>query len=61
MAVDYSKLFSNKKRTTPELNLKPEERIVLSSDFNLFYKPETEPLPSGVENFVASLTKLSND
>ena len=61
MAVDYSKLFSNKKRTTPELNLKPEERIVLSSDFNLFYKPETEPLPSGVENFVASLDNFIND
>jgi len=61
MAVDYSKLFSSKKRTTPELNLKPEQRIVLSSDFNLFYKPEEEPLPAGLQEFTTAMDNFVND
>ena len=33
-----------KRRTTPELNLPKELPQVLSTDFNLFYKPEAEPV-----------------
>jgi len=43
------------KRKVPELKLKPEEGIVLSSDFNMFYAPQSEPLPAGVEQFAKGL------
>ena len=43
------------KRKTPELKLQPEESIVLSQDFNLFYEPQTRPLPAGVEQFAKGL------
>ena len=43
------------KRKTPELKLNPEENIVLSQDFNLFYEPQTRPLPAGVEQFAKGL------
>ena len=39
-----------KRRTTPELNLQAELPQVLSTDFNLFYKPQAEPLTAGLEN-----------
>ena len=55
MVKNLSSLFSNKKRTTPELKLQMEEQQVLSNDFNLFYKPEEEPLPSGLVTFAKSL------
>ena len=44
-----------KRRIKPELNLQPELPQVLSEDFNLFYKPQAEPLPAGLENFTKSL------
>ena len=50
-----------KRRNTPELNLTPELPEVRSSDFNLFYKPEVEPLPAGLETFAKSLDAFVND
>ena len=29
-----------------------EEPLVLSRDFNLFYRPQEKPLPAGTENFI---------
>ena len=49
------------RRQTPELNLKPEERIVLSSDFNLFYKPEEKPIDPSIAGFVKALDNFVND
>ena len=49
------------RRQTPELNLKPEERIVLSSDFNLFYKPEEKPVDPSIAGFVQALDNFVND
>ena len=49
-----------KRRTTPELNLQAELPQVLSTDFNLFYKPQAEPLPAGLENFTKSLDAFVN-
>ena len=43
------------KRKTPELKLNEEEPLVLSRDFNLFYRPQEKPLPAGTENFIKSL------
>jgi len=43
------------KRKTPELKLQPEDSIVLSNDFNLFYEPQKKPLPAGVEEFTKGL------
>ena len=48
-------------RTTPELDLKPELTEPNSEDFNLFYKPETKPLPAGLEIFARSLDIFVND
>ena len=33
-----------RKRETPVLNLPPDLPQVVSQDFNLFYKPEPEPV-----------------
>ena len=41
MAKDITSMFSGSKKR-PTLDLKPEESLVLSTDFNLFYKPEEE-------------------
>ena len=49
-----------KRRTTPELNLQAELPQVLSTDFNLFYKPQAEPVPAGLENFTKSLDAFVN-
>ena len=38
-----------KRRTTPELNLQKELPQVLSTDFNLFYKPDVAPVDPSVE------------
>tara|TARA_S200000501_G_scaffold45870_1_gene37095 strand:- start:5075 stop:6898 length:1824 start_codon:yes stop_codon:yes gene_type:complete len=46
---------------TPELNLTPELPEVRSEDFNLFYKPEAEPLPQGLKEFANSLDRFVND
>ena len=43
------------KRKTPELKLNEEEPLVLSRDYNLFYRPQEKPLPAGTENFIKSL------
>jgi hypothetical protein len=48
-------------RTTPTLDLKPELTEPNSEDFNLFYKPETKPLPAGLEIFARSLDIFVND
>ena len=39
----------------PTLNLTPELPEVRSEDFNLFYRPEAEPLPQGLKDFANSL------
>ena len=44
-----------KRRTTPELNLQKELPQVLSTDFNLFYKPDVAPVDPSVEAFTKSL------
>ena len=46
------------KRTTPELNLQKELPQVLSTDFNLFYKPEAKPVDPSVELFTKSLDRF---
>ncbi len=45
-------------RNIPELNLEPEEAKVLSTDFNLFYRPQEEPLPAGVKEFSDALNNF---
>ena len=45
----------------PRLDLSPELPEVRSEDFNLFYKPETEPLPAGLEKFSRSLSAFVSD
>ena len=47
-----------KRRTTPELNLQKELPKVLSTDFNLFYEPEAEPVDKSVDIFTKSLDNL---
>ena len=47
-------------RKTPDLNLQPEEQKVLSTDFNLFYRPQEAPLPAGMKEFTASLDNFVN-
>ena len=47
------------KYVTPDLNLVPEAPEVLSRDFNLFYRPEVEPLPAGLKEFASSLQTFS--
>jgi hypothetical protein len=54
VAKDITDMFSGSKKR-PTLNLKPEESLVLSTDFNLFYKPEEEPEVSGMKEFTNSL------
>ena len=54
MAKDITDMFSGSKKR-PTLNLKPEESLVLSNDFNLFYKPEVEPEVAGMKEFTSSL------
>ena len=49
-----------KDRRNPELNLVPEEQKVLSTDFNLFYRPQEAPLPAGMKEFTASLDNFVN-
>ena len=44
-----------KRRTTPELNLQKELPQVLSTDFNLFYKPDVAPVDKSVDAFTKSL------
>ena len=44
-----------KRRTTPELNLQKELTQVLSTDFNLFYKPDVAPVDKSVDEFTKSL------
>ena len=44
-----------KRRTTPELNLQKELPQVLSTDFNLFYKPDVAPIDKSVDVFTKSL------
>ena len=61
MVKNVSSLFSSTKRTTPTLDLKPELTEPNSDDFNLFYKPETKPLPAGLEIFAKSLDTFVND
>ena len=50
-----AKLLRKKGRSTTELELNPEITQPLSSDFNLYYKPEAEPLPSGMKEFVEAV------
>ncbi len=45
----------------PILDLTPELPEVRSEDFNLFYKPETKPLPAGLEQFSRSLDAFVSD
>jgi hypothetical protein len=45
----------------PTLNLTPELPEVRSEDFNLFYRPEAEPLPQGLKEFSDSLDRFVND
>jgi len=54
MAKDITSMFSGSKKR-PTLDLKPEESLVLSTDFNLFYKPEEEPEIAGMKEFTNSL------
>ena len=58
MATDISSLFNSKAKKRPTLDLKPEESLVLSTDFNLFYKPEEEPEIAGMKEFTASLSSF---
>ena len=60
MAKDITSMFSGSK-SRPTLDLKPEESLVLSTDFNLFYKPEEEPEIAGMKEFTASLSNFIND
>ena len=49
-----------KRRNTPNLELTPELTEVRSRDFNMFYRPDREPLPAGLENFTRSLDNFVN-
>ena len=48
-------------RMTPRLDLTPEKRQVLSSDFNLFYKPQAKPEIAGAKELYSSLNNFIND
>ena len=48
-------------RKTNKLDLKPDARQVLSSDFNLFYKPQAKPEIAGMKELTASLNNFVND
>ena len=60
MAQDLSSLFSKGKRKTPDLDLTPEASQVVARDFNLFYKPEEEPVDPTVGIFLKSLDDFVN-
>ena len=45
----------------PKLDLTPELPEVRSEDFNLFYRPETKPLPAGLAQFARSLDIFVSD
>ena len=60
MAQDLSSLFSKAKRKTPDLDLTPEASEVVARDFNLFYKPEVEPVDPSVGIFLKSLDDFVN-
>ena len=47
--------MARRNRNIPDLNLEPEEAKVLSTDFNLFYRPQEEPLPAGLKEFTDAL------
>ena len=49
-----------KDRRNPELNLVPEDQKVLSTDFNLFYRPQEAPLPAGMKEFTSALDNFVN-
>ena len=61
MATDITSLFNSKANKRPKLDLKPEESLVLSTDFNLFYKEEAEPEVAGLKEFTDSLSNFVND
>ena len=48
-------------RKTPELNLTPELSEVRSTDFNLFYRPEAEPVDKSIEIFTRSIDNFVNN
>jgi len=50
--------MARRTRNIPDLNLEPEEAKVLSTAFNLFYRPQEEPLPAGIKEFTNSLTNF---
>ena len=52
--------MAKRERRNPELNLVPEEQKVLSTDFNLFYVPQEQPLPAGLKEFTSSLDSFVN-
>ena len=51
--------MAKKSYEAPKLDLKTEEPEVLSRDFNLFYRPEAEPLPAGLKEFASALDSFS--
>lgn len=53
--------MAKQNRNAPTLDLKPEQIQVLSSDFNLFYKPQAEPEIAGVKEFTKSLDNFINN
>lgn len=48
-------------RSPVGLNLTPELPQVVSRDFNLFYTPQSEPLPAGVKEFASALDNFVNN
>ena len=52
--------MAKRTRNIPDLNLEPEEQKVLSTDFNLFYRPQEEPLPAGMKEFTNALDNFVN-
>ena len=46
---------------TPKLNLAPEQSQVLSSDFNLFYQPDTRKVDPTVDRFLKELDGFNNN
>ena len=60
MAKDLSSLFSKAKRKTPDLDLTPEASQVVARDFNLFYKPQEEPVDPTIGIFLKSLDSFVN-
>ena len=52
--------MAKRDRRNPELNLVPEDQKVLSTDFNLFYRPQEAPLPAGMKEFTSALDNFVN-